>query len=180
MIPGLRYIPNFITQQHEDMIVADIDSRPWSEGLKRRVQHYGYEYNYLRRQIDVSMKAAPLVPWMVAYSKLLVKKGIFLIEPDQVIMNEYEPGQGIFNHIDCPPCFKDNIISISLLSGCLMQFHKGKQKLGLYLEPRSLLLLSGEARYEWTHGIPARKKDGDIPRSRRISATFRTVILGGY
>lgn len=48
------------------------------------------------------------------------------------------------------------------------------------LAPRSLLVLSGEARFNWTHGIPARKSDvidgKKIARGRRVSLTFRTVI----
>lgn len=179
MIPGLLYIPDFITPIQQDIIVKDVDSQPWSNGMKRRVQHYGYEYDYTQRKIMESKKAEPLRPWMIVYAKLLIAKGIFTEQPDQVIMNEYEPGQGIFNHVDCRPCFKDNIVSISLLSGCMMQFKSGRKTEELYLEPRSLLLLRDEARYDWTHGIPSRKNDGDIPRQRRISATFRNVILSG-
>jgi alkylated DNA repair dioxygenase AlkB len=45
------------------------------------------------------------------------------------------------------------------------------------LEPRSLLVLGDEARYEWEHGIARRKTDhwqgGRIFRSRRLSVTFR-------
>ncbi len=37
-----------------------------------------------------------------------------------------------------------------------------------------LLILQNEARYEWEHEIPARKSN---VKSRRISITFRTVIL---
>jgi alkylated DNA repair dioxygenase AlkB len=48
------------------------------------------------------------------------------------------------------------------------------------LEPKSLLVLSGDARYHWQHAIPARKTDKwrgqTIPRARRISLTFRTVL----
>jgi alkylated DNA repair protein alkB family protein 8 len=41
------------------------------------------------------------------------------------------------------------------------------------LEPKSLLVLQSDARYKWKHSIPARKKDNNIPRSKRISLTFR-------
>jgi alkylated DNA repair dioxygenase AlkB len=62
-----------------------------------------------------------------------------------------------------------------------MQFVNGQEKHDLYLEPRSLITLSGLARYQWTHAIPARKSDVvdgfKIERGRRISLTFRTVIL---
>jgi alkylated DNA repair dioxygenase AlkB len=47
----------------------------------------------------------------------------------------------------------------------------------MLLEPRSLLILSDEARYEWQHGIARRKTDRcdgrAIPRARRLSVTFR-------
>ncbi|REC61015.1 hypothetical protein DRF65_18460 [Chryseobacterium pennae] len=98
---------------------------------------------------------------------------------DQVIINEYEPGQGISNHIDCVSCFEDIIISVSLLSSCVMQFSKDREQQEILLQPRSLLLLSGEARYHWKHGIKAVKNDkwSDtiIPRKRRISITFRKI-----
>jgi len=49
------------------------------------------------------------------------------------------------------------------------------------LAPCSLFVLSGPARYEWQHCIPARKSDViggiKINRTRRISITFRKVIL---
>lgn len=45
------------------------------------------------------------------------------------------------------------------------------------LQPRSLLILSDEARYLWKHGIMPRKHDlydgYVIERKRRVSLTFR-------
>ena len=49
------------------------------------------------------------------------------------------------------------------------------------LEPRSLLVMGGASRYEWLHGLAARKTDTwggrTITRGRRLSLTFRKVIL---
>jgi alkylated DNA repair dioxygenase AlkB len=49
----------------------------------------------------------------------------------------------------------------------------------LFLEPRSVLIISGEARWAWKHEIPARVVDTwrnqERPRSRRVSLTFRIV-----
>lgn len=79
---------------------------------------------------------------------------------DQVIIiNEYKPRQGILNHIDCIPCFKEVITSVSFLSSCIMQFSKDEEKYDLLLSPRSILLLSGEARYKWKHDIKSVKND---------------------
>jgi alkylated DNA repair protein alkB homolog 8 len=53
----------------------------------------------------------------------------------------------------------------------------------VYLPPRSLLILTGESRYNWSHGISPRKFDklnGDlVPRGRRVSFTFRHVVKPG-
>ncbi|MEV0398680.1 alpha-ketoglutarate-dependent dioxygenase AlkB [Actinoallomurus sp. NPDC050550] len=48
------------------------------------------------------------------------------------------------------------------------------------LEPGSLCVMTGPARYAWRHAIAARKSDpgphGRLPRSRRVSITLRTVL----
>lgn len=81
------------------------------------------------------------------------------------------------------PCFADTILSVSLLSPCVMAFEHAAsgEAVSLMLEPRSLLVLQGEARYQWKHSIPARKTDhhegGQVVRGRRISLTFRNVVL---
>uniref|UniRef100_A0A6U3ZEE3 Alpha-ketoglutarate-dependent dioxygenase AlkB-like domain-containing protein n=1 Tax=Octactis speculum TaxID=3111310 RepID=A0A6U3ZEE3_9STRA len=55
---------------------------------------------------------------------------------------------------------------------------EGRNKL-LWLKRRSLLVLNGEARYDWSHGIAPRRLDrvgGDLRRrTTRISFTFRYV-----
>ena len=114
-------------------------------------------------------------------SQKLYDNKIFSQLSDQVIINEYNPGQGISPHIDCIPCFGGVICSLSLLSPCIMDFKKGKDKHQILLKPRSLLIMKDEARYEWKHSIASRKSDNingtKTPRKRRVSMTFRTVIL---
>ncbi len=174
-IPGLTYIPDFVTQDEEIALITEIDMQPWLTDLKRRVQHYGYKYDYKARAVTNNAYLGPLPDWI----KPIVQKLPFM--PDQAIVNEYHPGQGISAHVDCVPCFDDMIASLSLGAGAIMQFAKGDKKQEFYLKPRSLILLSGEARYKWTHAIPARKSDVinglKMERDRRISLTFRTIII---
>ena len=96
---------------------------------------------------------------------------------DQIIVNEYQPGQGIAPHVDCPRSFRSPIISLSLGSGIEMEFKRGERVERLYLQPRSLIVLQGAARYDWTHAIRPRKNDviasHRVARQRRISITFR-------
>ncbi|MCC2646349.1 MAG: Alkylated repair protein [Rickettsiaceae bacterium] len=178
-ILGLKYLPNYISKEEELELLEIIDSKNWLLDLKRRTQHYGYKYDYRNRSIDQSQYLGPLPEWLDALSQRLYFEGIFKVQPDQVIINEYLPGQGIAPHIDCETCFEDTICSLSLGSSCLMEFSKELTKYSLMLEPCSLVILSSDARYKWKHGISARRSDyyngAKIWRERRVSLTFRKV-----
>ena len=182
LIPGLTYIPNFITPAEETALLHTIDQQPWLTDLKRRVQHYGWKYDYTARRVDASMRLGPLPDWLMDYCQRLSDGGHFPKIPDQVIINEYQPGQGIASHVDCVPCFEETIASLSIGSFCVMEFtHSATgEKIGQLLEPRSLIILSGDARYQWKHAIPVRKTDKyahqTIHRGRRVSLTFRNII----
>jgi alkylated DNA repair dioxygenase AlkB len=183
MIPGLSCIAGYISSDQEQLLLSNIDACRWLSDLKRRVQHYGYKYDYKSRAIDAKAYLGPMPPWAQDLCLRLAADGIFPDAPDQMIVNEYLPGQGISAHVDCVPCFGDPVASLSLGSSCTMEFSNpktgGKQE--ALLEPQSLVVLSGPARYEWRHAIPARKSDviGGIKRmrERRVSLTFRNVIL---
>jgi alkylated DNA repair protein alkB family protein 8 len=89
---------------------------------------------------------------------------------DQLTVNEYTPGVGIAPHVDTHSSFTGAIMSLSLAGGCVMVFrksyialnpcssrggdgagqvHQGDRQVLVYLPPRSLVLMSGEARYAW-------------------------------
>lgn len=183
MINGLTYCPNYITPVEESQFINLIDDQVWQSPFQRRVRHYGYVYDYRRRIVEESMYLGNLPEWLQRLSHRLEHEGFFKQSPDQVIINEYTPSQGITPHIDCEPCFEDTIVSISLGSQCIMDFYSIEEDTVLHqtLQKRSLICLQGEARYKWKHGIVARKSDvinGErLLRQRRISLTFRKVIL---
>lgn len=182
-IDGFQYIEDYITEVQHDWLLARIDQYQWLDDLKRRVQHYGFKYDYRARKVNYDMRIGELPEWLNRLSDKLYVDGYMPEVADQVIVNEYLPGQGISSHIDCEPCFKDTIVSLSLGSGCVMNFTNkfDKKKIPVWLAPRSLVVLSGEARYAWLHGIVARKSDewdGEKhERQRRVSLTFRKVII---
>lgn len=184
VIPGLRYIPSFISETEHQDIWSAVCSRPWLSDLRRRVQHYGWKYDYRARAINYDMFLGPLPYWADVIASRIFREGLMSEKPDQVIVNEYLPGQGIANHVDCEPCFGDTVISLSLGSSCIMDFSSSvyfERKEALLLETRSLVVISGESRYKWAHGIASRKTDiiGGIKFERgvRISLTFRKVKL---
>jgi alkylated DNA repair dioxygenase AlkB len=184
-VPGLRYLPDWLDGAAQRALLADVDAAAWSSELKRRVQHYGHRYDYGRRAVaaaDRREQASPLPGWAVALAARLHQEGLMAKPADQVIVNEYLPGQGISAHVDCVPCFGPHVAAISLGSACTMDFTspRGDTRVPVRLEPGSLCVMTGAARYEWRHAIAARKTDstpaGRIPRSRRVSVTFRTVL----
>jgi alkylated DNA repair dioxygenase AlkB len=181
-VSGLIYIPEFIDSAIESALIKTIDAQPWITELKRRVQHYGWRYDYKARSVTNDLRIGVLPDWLQTYAVRLQQAGLFNETPDQVIVNEYQSGQGISAHVDCVPCFADTISSLSLGSPCVMDFNHSKtgEKSSLLLEPRSLLVLTGDARYIWQHAIAGRKTDrycGQIiNRNRRVSLTFRKVL----
>ena len=86
------------------------------------------------------------------------------------MLTEYPPGAPIGWHRDAPP-FGD-VIGISLLSACRFRFRRGRtgawETTEVQLMPRSIYLLTGPARTEWEHCIPA-------VSALRYSITFRTL-----
>ena len=177
--PGASLIPDWISPAEETALSAFLDAGEWSGELRRRVRHFGYRYDYRARIVTPESRIGPLPEELKGLGRRMVEAGIFAGLPDQVIANEYLPGQGISAHVDCVPCFGEEIASLSLLSSCEMVFRHEGQVRALRLAPRSLLLLAGPARYNWRHEIPARKSDpgvpGRCPRGRRLSLTFRKV-----
>lgn len=104
---GLLYIPNYIDASAEQELVDTIDAQLWITELKRRVQHYGWRYDYKARSVTNDLRIGALPEWLQTYAVGLQQIGYFAETPDQVIVNEYQPGQGISAHIDCVPCFTD-------------------------------------------------------------------------
>jgi len=197
-IPGLNYIRSFLGQKHQQGAIERIDKQPWLSDLHRRVQHYGWRYDYRARTISRDMEIGPLPDWLREIADLLYQKRspdgkrYFEATPNQVIVNEYEPGQGIAMHVD-RHCFGPTIATISLGDDWQMEFLRvgssayNKHREHMLLEQGSALVLTGEARNTWMHGIATRKSDPDPDiagkrrnRQRRISLTFRTVPAGHH
>ena len=180
-VNGLKYLPSYISEAEENALLRAIDQEKWMTGLRRRVQHYGYEYDYKARTVLASMYLGPLPNWVSDLATRLCREGVMPDTPDQVIVNEYLPGQGISRHVDGISCFGPVIGSLSLGSQCIMNLYSPENLLvELALEGRSLVTFSGEARYLWAHAIPARQSDviqsRKVLRQRRVSLTFRKII----
>lgn len=173
-VPGLTFIPDFLTPDEEMAIIQELDSCSWSTALARRTQHYGYEYNYKSK--NAQTLAPPLTGRILGIAERLRDQGLMDM-PTQCIVNEYTREQGISAHTDSA-IFGPVIISISLGAPTVMIFSNGDQKVPVFLPRRSLIVLRDDARNVWKHEIPQRKTL-DIPGQRRVTkdVDYRRVSL---
>jgi alkylated DNA repair dioxygenase AlkB len=174
---GLSYLSDYVSPAEENELLVRVESHDWSKELARRVQHYGWRYDYRARRVTPDAYLGPLPPWLERLADRLMSDDI-MDYPDQVIVNEYLPGQGIAPHTDCEPCFGPVVAMLSLGSPVQMDFtHPDHSAVPFHVGQRSLLVLRGDARYSWAHGIAKRRQDRHyrIARRRRVSLTFRTV-----
>lgn len=165
---GINLIKDFIPEEQELALIKQIDEQEWLHLYQRRVQHYGYLYEYrtrgLKRLYTPEDKSKGIPSW-------LVPKGLDThLIPEQIIVNEYLHLQGITPHTDAC-CFGPVIASLSLGADTVMTFEGDIISANLKLPRRSLLVLSGKGRYKYKHSI---KHAGD----RRVSITYRTLALG--
>ena len=182
-VPGLGISEIFLTPEEQADCVLRVDAAmdQWRNDLSRRVQHYGWRYDYKARAITPDMHIGALPEWLSKLArKLYDETGLFDRKPEQVIVNEYLPGQGIAMHVDHAG-FGPTVCTISLLDDWEMDFSNNwKDKHPALLQRGSCVSLTGDARSVWQHGIAPRKTEvvgsGRRSRQRRLSLTFRTVV----
>ena len=177
--PGLTIVPDFVSPILENHIVAQLDMRDWDTTIRRRVQHFGYQFLYSQLKASASQ---PFIPFPDFLSQLLDHPDLHAYEFDQITVNEYVPGIGIASHCDTHSAFSHTIAVISLLNPVVMEFVRMEdaRKVAVTIPPRSLMFMQGESRYGWRHAIASRKSDlsesGEyVPRGRRVSLTFRRL-----
>ena len=178
---GATLVPDIVTQDEEERILLRISQAPWMTDLSRRVQHYGYSYDYRQPGAGRHQPAAPFPRWASVIGERLRPffEGVL---PEQCIVNEYRPGQGIGMHAD-HASFGDVVVSLSLAAAWTMNFRPRNTRPyvrgGLasdevvLLPPRSALVLRGDARSAWMHGIDPTANAHRA--ATRLSGTFRTL-----
>ncbi|MCX2575084.1 alpha-ketoglutarate-dependent dioxygenase AlkB [Pedobacter sandarakinus] len=178
-VPGLFIYPDFISPERETQLLSEIDRQVWMVDYARRLQYYGFR-NELEEPYQLIGIPLQIPKQILALSTEIVEGQLLAIQPDQVIINEYLPGEGIRPHKD-RNYYENQICGVNLGSGCIMRFIRGKKLeiIDIEIPRRSLYVMQDDARKKWDHGIPPRKKDvisGEIHhRDRRVSITYRKV-----
>ena len=171
---AFRYAEDIVTENEEARVAAalaqlDLKSFEFHGHIgNRRVVSFGLEYDYDRR----SVKAAAEMPGFLGDLLLRAAKfaGCDQGAIRQVGINEYPAGAGVGWHKDKMQF--GIIVGVSLLAPATMRFRKAEGarwvRISHNLKPRSIYILSGEARSDWEHSI--------APVERlRYSINFRTI-----
>ena len=179
---GLSLEPGVITLEKEQEIIEWLDKRSWSCELSRRIQYYGYSYNYRNKNIVPTL---PLEGPILEIANLL--ESAKLATPVQCIVNEYYRNQGISCHIDNLK-FGSTIICVSIGADGVLVFERGMERFNCFLPRGSVMMITGSARYEWKHSIEKRETYVDSNGNtivkptdyRRISITYRELSNNQY
>jgi alkylated DNA repair dioxygenase AlkB len=177
---GFVYQSEFLSQQEEASLLADIRGLPFQQFdfhgymAKRRVVQYGMEYDFGTRETTATRPFPEfLLPVRERAAQFAGLRGESLVEG---IVTEYSPGAPIGWHRDAPQF--GTLVGISLAGSARMRlkpYIAKNQKspsrskvISLLLEPRSIYVMRGTARWRFQHSIP--------PVTRlRYSITFRTL-----
>ena len=170
---GFRYQQELIGPEDEESLVRHIEDLPFAnfqfhgfEG-KRRVISFGWRYDFNGGGLkQTELMPEFLIPLRDAAACFSDLEAAAL----EHAITEYGPGAAIGWHKD-RSVFGD-VIGVSLISPCNFRLRRKAgstwERSSLIVEPRSAYLLSGPARTQWEHSIPA-------VESLRYSVTFRTV-----
>jgi len=170
---GLGHVEAFVSPAIERELIGHVSALPLQpfqfgafEG-KRRVASFGFRYDYTSQRLQ---PADPIPAWLGPLIERVEEYGGTETRISQVLCTEYDVGVGIGWHRDKPHFGR--IFGLSLGSPCKLRFRRKVddrwQRFTLTAAPRSLYLMSGEARHIWEHSIPA-------VEAPRYSITFRTM-----
>ncbi len=167
IIYGLIYQDDFISDEYANSLIQEIDKNKWLPDLTRKVQHYGYKYDYRNRIVENLGGILNFPQFLIELNGMIRKT--FNLNFNSAIINEYKSGQGISKHVDAK-CFGNEIATISLCEDDELEFERNMIKPIKVLRKNSILILQNDGRYNWTHCIKPK-----IRKDRRISITFRNV-----
>lgn len=172
-----------ITVEVEKQLLQLLEKEEWTTAghtsTSRKVIHFGRKYNYVTRRDDGDSSAPPFPAYLQGIADHLVQAGV-IPRIEQCIINAYEPGQGINAHTDIDS-YGDIIISLALGEDTNFIFRNKEtgQEIHAYHPRRSLLVMGGIYRHNYTHEIKnlvnVTKPDGSKVRklNTRVSLTFR-------
>ncbi|MEN2747438.1 alpha-ketoglutarate-dependent dioxygenase AlkB [Sphingomonas sp. T9W2] len=174
VLPGLTHGSALVADDELPALAAAIDAAPlqpfrfqqWT-GL-RLTASYGWHYDFEQGRVG---RAEPMPDWLLAVrERAAAFAGLRADALVQALLTRYDPGAGIGWHRDRPVF--EHVVGVSIGAPATLRFRRrrpeGFDRFALPLAPGSAYHLTGEARWDWEHGIAPMAET-------RWSITFRSL-----
>eukprot|EP00002_Diphylleia_rotans_P020942 TRINITY_DN4072_c0_g1_i4.p1 TRINITY_DN4072_c0_g1~~TRINITY_DN4072_c0_g1_i4.p1 ORF type:complete len:449 (-),score=98.37 TRINITY_DN4072_c0_g1_i4:645-1991(-) len=155
---GIRVIYDFISKEEETMLIAHLDANFWKPSFAngvQRSQSYGYAWDR-RNKVAMKDNFRPLPDFLNFIFQRMHDSVIELREfhANNTNFNEYlkEKGHSIGLHCDDRQISGDFVVTMSLCGDAFMTFQNERNPSWMtkvLLPQRSLLVTSGDGRYNW-------------------------------
>ncbi|CAF1408908.1 unnamed protein product [Rotaria sordida] len=176
-LDGIYLVPDFLNEDEENNLLNFIDNDIWIPSQSGRLkQDFGIKINFKKQTIKTKYFTG-----MPMYSKNLIQRlqTYRLIDDFQSVElcnldYNIQRGSHIDPHIDDTWIWGERLITINLLSNTILSLipnDKNTNKIIYIPLPRRwMIVLYGDARYEYKHGIQRQHI-----QNRRIAVTFREL-----
>lgn len=174
-IDSMYYADNVISKETEQYLLQLIEeqtvAQPWRKLRNRRLQCWG-RFPTVSSSVTEDL-SKPMPQWLNVLIQSLDKAGISSSSHiDNVLINQYEPDEGILHHTD-GPAYHDRVAILSLGSDCLLSFRRklspeqigiefGGDVCSVLLRRRSLFIFEKDAYVYYMHGIAEDEPVQDI------------------
>jgi alkylated DNA repair dioxygenase AlkB len=177
MVAGFEYVADFLGLQDAARVLDAIAALPLAQArykqftAHRRVAYFGGRYDFSNNEL---LPAGPIPEVLLPLRERIgAVAGVAARAFTHAVVAEYQPGVQLGWHRDVPDF--ELVAGVSLGSAARLQFRpyppkelSRKQYFNAVLEPGSLYVLRGPARWEWQHRVPP-------VAALRYSITFRTL-----
>ena len=190
-ISGLHLYREFISEEEERQIISELDGTgnpdaflPWQFSRfngRHRGKRWGVHCNLRDRRVGPAENPMPPFFFDIILPKLKRVAAMTNCTPNEANAIDYHRIKGDYleDHVDDRQLSKEPIANLSIGGDCYMTFINQKKKLGsnepsrVLLPRRTLQVLTGNARYDYSHGI----RNQDLLDDRRVSVTMRESPL---
>ena len=174
-LDGIYLVADFLSETEEDKLLTAIDNDIWIPSQSGRLkQDFGIKINFKKQTIKTKYFTGMPMYSQEVIQRLQTHRLLTDFQSVELCNLDYrsERGSHIDPHIDDTWIWGERLITINLLSNtilCLIPKEEHSNKIIYIPLPRRwMIVLYGDARYEYKHAIQRRHIHG-----RRLAVTFR-------